>query len=199
MKRFRIMWLCLVAVFAISVAAAASASAASSGVWAWGWDYGGELGDGTNTGPSCGQPPAPCSKTPVAVSGLSAVTAISAGMPFSLALLGNGTVMAWGDNTLGELGDGTSTGPETCYASAPPCSKTPVAVSGLSAVTAISAGRQHSLALLSNGTVSAWGRNDSGQLGNGTTTDSDVPVTVKGLSGVTAISAGGGHSRELRR
>ncbi len=55
----------------------------------------------------------------------------------------------------------------------------PVAVSGLSGVTAISAGEEGAVsALLSNGTVMAWGDNQQGVLGIGTTTDSDVPVAV---------------------
>ena len=96
----------------------------------------GQLGDGTTTG----------SSLPVAVSELSGVTAVSAGGEHGLALLSNGTVMAWGDNDEGELGNGTTGG--RC--------DVPVPVSGLSGVTAISAGTRYSLALLSNGTVMAW-------------------------------------------
>jgi hypothetical protein len=128
----------------------------------------------------------------VAVSGLSGVTAISAGTRYSLALLSDGTVMAWGDNQGGELGDGTTGG----------ISNVPVAVKNLSGVTAISAGKGtnyigvvHSLALLSNGTVMAWGANGYGELGNGKTgAGSNVPVTVKTLSSVTSLSAGSGYS-----
>ena len=121
-----------------------------------------------------------CVTTPTAVPGLSTVKAISAGGTHDLALLKNGTVMAWGDNAFGQLGNGTTT-----------TSPVPVTVSGLHNVKAISAGLAHSLALLQNGTVMAWGDNEFGQLGNGTFQDSSVPVAVKGLTNVKAISDSG--------
>jgi len=62
-------------------------------------------------------------------------------------------------------------------------------VPGLSGVTTVAAS-DHSVALLSDGTLRAWGRNNYGQLGNGTFTHSDEPVTVSGLSGVIGIAAG---------
>jgi alpha-tubulin suppressor-like RCC1 family protein len=169
-------------------------------VMAWGYNYWGELGDGTNTGPeSCGFVSA-CSDKPVPVSGLSGVTSVAAGNSHSLALLGNGTVKAWGTNEAGTLGDGIHN-PDTCGAGAP-CSNTPVPVSGLSSVTAIAAGYEHSLALLSNGTLMDWGQ--AGTLGNGTDTAPEIcrfgescsstPLPVSGLTGVTAIAAGAGHS-----
>jgi alpha-tubulin suppressor-like RCC1 family protein len=146
-------------------------------VMAWGDNSAGELGDGTTTD----------TDTPVPVSGLKGVTAISASLgQHSLALLGGGTVMAWGRNNDGQLGDGATTN-----------SDVPVPVSGLGGVVAISAGAEHSLALLNDGTVMAWGNNFAGQLGDGTTTNSDVPVPVSGLSDVVAISAGGLHNLAL--
>src|SRR5947209_4987503 len=65
-------------------------------------------------------------------------------------------VYAWGLNQSGQLGIGTHEGPESCFGGAP-CSMVPVQVKGLTgSVTAVSAGYEHSLALLSNGTVMAW-------------------------------------------
>jgi alpha-tubulin suppressor-like RCC1 family protein len=173
-------------------------------VMAWGRNLFGQLGDGTETN----------SDVPVTVSGLSGVSAISAGANHSLALLGNTTVMAWGTNFEGELGDGTHTGPENCGQLHIPCSKAPVGVSGLSEVTAISGGGNHSLALRSNRTVMAWGQNNFGQLGNGgdgpepcglsSCSTTAVAVCAQGpetpcptgayLGNVTGIAAGEAHS-----
>ncbi|MFO1484532.1 MAG: LamG-like jellyroll fold domain-containing protein [Verrucomicrobiaceae bacterium] len=105
--------------------------------------------------------------------------------------------VAWGDNVYGRSGDGTSGGNKP----------SPVATVGTGAlagktVIAVAAGYQHSLALTADGKVYAWGRNESGQLGDGTNTDSNVPVAVNAsgvLAGKTivAISAGTGFSVAL--
>jgi alpha-tubulin suppressor-like RCC1 family protein len=96
--------------------------------------------------------------------------------------------VSWGDNSLGELGNGTTDDGAT-YAG----------VSGLTGVTQVAAGYDHGLALLSDGTVRAWGYNAQGQLGNGTTSTDPVPlpVQVAGLTGVTQIAAGLGYSVAL--
>jgi alpha-tubulin suppressor-like RCC1 family protein len=173
----------------------------SGRVMAWGSNRWGQLGDGTSSGPeTCGHASFqefPCSLVPVPVSGLSEVTAIAAGWRSSLALLKNGTVMTWGDNEHGQLGDGSTTGPETCTreGTTQPCSTKPVPVSGLSEVTAIAAGFDFDLALLRNGHVMAWGYNGAGgELGDNSTVQSDVPVEVQGLSAASAIAAGENHS-----
>jgi alpha-tubulin suppressor-like RCC1 family protein len=126
------------------------------------------------------------SAVPKPVSGLSFVTAIAAGGQHSLAVLANGTVMAWGSNQTGQLGNGSEITPSV-----------PVEVSGLTGVQAVAAGVGHSLALLSNGTVMAWGDNEDGQLGTGNTSESQVPLAVKSLTGVRAIAAGGNDSFAL--
>jgi alpha-tubulin suppressor-like RCC1 family protein len=156
-------------------------------VVAWGTNEAGELGDGSSANSDVPVPVCavgwvgPCPNGPY----LSGVTAVSAANLESLALLSNGTVVVWGEGTYGELG---SPSPETCYVG--PCSTHPVAVSGLSGVTAIAAGGWYNLALTREGQVMAWGSSESGELGNGTwETTSEVPAAVIGLSEVTAIAA----------
>ncbi len=169
-------------VTATALAAGASHSLAvgSDGkAYTWGSNFNGQLGDETGND----------SSTPVVVqlpSGVTA-TAVAAGGRHSLALGSDGNVYASGSNNNGQLGDGTTNG-----------SNAPVAVhlpSGVHA-TSIAAGDHHSLAIGSDGHVYAWGYNSNGQLGNGTTTDSDLPVQVSLAAGVTptAIAAGDGHS-----
>jgi alpha-tubulin suppressor-like RCC1 family protein len=152
----------------------------------WGDNSAGELGDGTTIGPETCEGVA-CSRIPVAASGsLGEVTAVSAGQNHSLALQGAGTVVAWGANAAGELGNGSTT-----------ASSSPVKVSSLSKAVAVAAGNEFSLAQLKDGTVQAWGYNAYGQLGNGTTTSSSSPVKVSSLSEVVAIAAGETHSLAL--
>ncbi|WP_027660596.1 RCC1 domain-containing protein [Salinispora fenicalii] len=154
----------------------------ASTVLAWGSNSSGELGDGTNTD----------STTPVAVKlpPGTTVTAIAAGTFHTLALSSAGTVLAWGGNFSGELGDGTNTDRSE---------PVPVSLPPGTTITAIAGGRGHSLALTSAGTVLAWGNNSSGQLGNGTNTDSSTPVNVNLPAGTTAtaITGGGRHSLAL--
>jgi alpha-tubulin suppressor-like RCC1 family protein len=108
---------------------------------------------------------------------------------FSLALKSDGTIWAWGENAIGQLGDGTTTERHTpVQVGTPP----------LGEVTAVAAGQGHNLALRSDGTVWAWGLNARGELGDGTTTDRLTPVQVQNLSGIKAIGAGDNHSLAVR-
>ena len=148
-------------------------------VWAWGSNSDGELGGGATSLPRL---------TPDVVSDLSNVSAIIAGFYYTAALKNDGTVWAWGRNDMGQLGDDTTD-----------IRSTPVQVGDLSNVTAITAGMSHTVALKNDGTVWAWGRNDMGQLGDGTTsTPRLTPVVVSGLSNVTAITAGLSHTVALK-
>jgi len=122
--------------------------------------------------------------SPVPVEGLTGVKAIAAGRSHALALLEGGTVEAWGNDSEGELGNGIIE----------PQADTPVPVPSLLGVSAISAGDQESVAVLSSGAIDAWGSNGSGALGIGTTgSPSDVPVEVHSIAGAAGVSAGGGQ------
>ncbi len=166
--------------------------AAPNTAWAWGANDVGQIGDGTN---------APQRPSPVEVEDLSLVVAVAAGEDHSLALLSDGSVRAWGLGASGQLGNGQSgAGAE---------SDVPVPVSAPAGwtgrkVIAIAAGAAHSLALLDDGTVWAWGLGASGQLGNGEFVSSPVPAPVQvsapaGWAGkkVIAIAAGDEHSLAL--
>jgi alpha-tubulin suppressor-like RCC1 family protein len=165
----------------LSVGGAHACYRASSGtVSCWGTNADGELGDGTTTG----------SAVPIAVTGITNAVAVSAGSRHSCALLSDGTVSCWGANNAGQLGNGTETS-----------SSTPVTVTGITGATQVNAGgaafTSHTCALLKNRTVSCWGGNHDGELGNGLRPDSSVPVQVTGLSNAVQISAGLRHSCAL--
>jgi alpha-tubulin suppressor-like RCC1 family protein len=144
-------------------------------VMAWGADEWGQLGGGGES--------LTMSDVPIQVPGLTHVTAIAAGANFSMALESNGTVMTWGGNDAGQLGDGNLEESEL-----------PVQVKGIPAITAIAAGGEHALVLQSNGKVAAWGAGERGQLGDNSTNDSEIPVAVQDLTGVVGIAAGVQHS-----
>jgi alpha-tubulin suppressor-like RCC1 family protein len=125
------------------------------------------------------------------VTGLLGATAVAAFARHNLALKDDGTVWAWGDNSSGQLGDGT---PNTVTLSR----TKPVQVLGINSAIAIAAGSDHSLALLADGTVLSWGKNASGQLGDGTHNNRNRPAKVQGLAQVIAIAAGGDFNLALR-
>jgi alpha-tubulin suppressor-like RCC1 family protein len=150
----------------------------SGAVYAFGYNRHGQLGtDNTED----------IQETPVVVAGIDHVSAITAGVDFSVALKEDGTVWGWGENDAGQVG-----GEIAEYRARP------AQIAGLSNIAAVSSGGGHTLALRNDGVILAWGSNGSGQLGNGTTETKLVPVQVMVLNDVVAISAGGGHSLALK-
>jgi alpha-tubulin suppressor-like RCC1 family protein len=147
-------------VAAISADGGACALTAEGGVKCWGANQDGQLGTGSTSTDS---------STPLDVAGLaSGITAVAVGFDHACALTSGGGVKCWGDNSAGELGDGSTTN-----------SSTPVDVTGLaSGVASITAGGFDTCAITSTGDVKCWGDNSYGQLGDGTTTNRQVPVTV---------------------
>ena len=144
----------------------------------WGNNSHGEAGDGTTTTPK---------KFPVAVSNLTNIVSVTAGASHTCAMRADGIVWCWGDNTKGQLGDGTTTS-----------SSVPVIVHGLSYVTAVSAGSSFTCALKSDGTVWCWGLNGNGQLGTGSSaTTSSLPVQAMRSSTALTVSAGDSHACAL--
>jgi alpha-tubulin suppressor-like RCC1 family protein len=162
-------------VVAIAAGAQFSLAVRSDGtVWAWGANDLGQLGDGTTD----------YHPTPVQVVGLSGVTSVAGGMAHGLAVCSDGTTWAWGLNSAGQLGTGSENFTET----------TPAQVVGLTNGAKVACGWEYSFAIREDGTAWAWGQNNNGTLGDGTTEYRRFPVQVSGLTNVVAIAAGQFHS-----
>ena len=197
--------------------------------WAWGLNTDGQLGDGTTQ----------TQHRPVSIAVLADLRQIRAGAWHSLAYDGNGRLWVWGRNSEGQLGnDSTESqmlpraidtpspvmhvaagrrhslvvaedgwlGATGLYRSAglnaasrKETYTVAQAVTSLSNVVSVSAGKDHALALDGNGAVWAWGWNGSGALGNGTGQHSATPTMVSGLADTVAIAAGANHSLGIKR
>ena len=146
--------------------------------YCWGSNGDGALGDGSST----------IASTPVTVSRPSEVTfaQVSAGGGHTCALASSGSAYCWGENPYGGLGDGSTT-----------ARMAPVRVAAPSGVTfsSISVGDEHSCGLTAAGIAYCWGRNDVGQLGDGTSTSRTTPVPVAMPTGVTFARIDAGRLR----
>lgn len=141
-------------------------------VMCWGDDSNGQLGRGTATLAGYSS-----SAAAVVLPAAKSATSVCAGYLHSCAVLNDGTVMCWGANDNGQLGNGTvAAGIVT-----PAQSATPVAVTGLTGARAITCGGHHTCAIVENSQAVCWGANDKGQLGAGLAPDAlprPTPVPV---------------------
>ncbi|MBN2084619.1 MAG: hypothetical protein JW748_05290 [Anaerolineales bacterium] len=170
-----------VAAIAVGWANTCALDLTGGGIRCWGLNGGGQLGDGTFDD----------SLSPVEVDGpASGRISVAVGGGHVCALSAAGGVKCWGRNDRGQLGSGTAADRNT-----------PIDVAGLpEEIIAITAGKEHTCALTVLGGVKCWGANGSGQLGDGTTSDSGKPVDALGLSeNASAIAAGSGHTCALLR
>ena len=150
-------------------------------LWAWGNNGYGRLGDGTT-----GTKSSPVS----VVGGFTDWVDVSAGSNHTVAIRASGTAWAWGANTPGQLGNGTS----GVYRTSPVS-----VVGGFTDWTQISAGTLYSVGIRANGTAWAWGANNSGTLGDNTTVSKSSPVSVVGgFTNWVQVSAGSGHAAGIR-
>jgi alpha-tubulin suppressor-like RCC1 family protein len=154
-------------------------------VFCWGAGDSGQLGDlGRN---DRGLPQLVAGVT--GLTGVPGTIALAAGRDFSCALGADHAVRCWGDDSLGQLGDGGAPGPYL-----------PAVVPGLSAkVAKLSAQWQHACALDTAGTLACWGANSSGQIGDGLTSGARPPTTPSAPlpAQVTAVATGRDHTCAL--
>ena len=149
-------------------------------LWAWGYNGYGSLGDGTIVSKS-----APTQEA----TGATDWSVIAAGGFHTIAIKADGSLWAWGNNEIGQVGDGT-----TVNKDAPTQEST-----GGTNWSAISAGDYHTVALKSDGALWAWGHNQYGQLGDGTLTHRHTPVREStGASNWSAIATGKDHTIALK-
>ncbi len=144
-------------------------------VMCWGGDYASQIGDGPGNTPKT---------APVAVLGLSDAVEVRAGAHYTCARRANGTVLCWGENRAGQIGDGTTTE-----------AASPQAVATIDDALGVDAGDAHSCVLRASGAMACWGSNDWGQIGdNGPVSSRLVPSTVVGLTDVVEFAVGWAHT-----
>ena len=157
----------------------------------WGSNASGQVGQPASANGSCSESSGstvPCITSPAKVPGLANVADIYAGEQYTCARQADLSVVCWGDNSAGELGDGTNTSRAT-----------PAPVKNLpSDVVEVSAGRWYACARHQFGAVSCWGAGGSGQLGTGNTTSTNAPVDVNGVTDALQLATGLQHTCALR-
>jgi len=147
-------------------------------LWAWGNNFWGVLGDGTNINKS----------TPIQIGTDTNWKVISNGMTHVLALKVDGTLWSWGGGSFGTVGDGTNNNKRNF----------PLQIGTSNNWKSVSAGREHSLAIKTDGTLWAWGLNDYGQLGDGTTINKNTPIQIGTATNWKVATSGNWFSTALK-
>ncbi|HLM87302.1 MAG TPA: hypothetical protein VK272_14065 [Solirubrobacteraceae bacterium] len=161
----------------LSVGALTSCAVLATGhIDCWGANFYGELGDGSE---------AEYSDVPVEVSGITNATAVDVGREDACAVLASGEIDCWGSTLLGELGNGTEGFNKVT---------TPAKVTGITNATQVSAGPVFTCARLSTGHLMCWGDGESGELGDGSKTKSNVPVEVSGITSAVEVATGAAYA-----
>jgi len=151
-------------------------------LWAWGYDI---LGDGTENIHDEENLLINARLSPVLI--MDDVIHVSSGATHATAIRSDGSLWTWGSNANGQLGNGAGGEWDSN-------SLTPIRI--LSDVVAVSAGGHHNMAIRSDGSLWAWGRNELGQVGDGTTENRMTPVRI--MDNVRAVSAGQEHTMAIR-
>ncbi len=164
----------------VGLTPASATNSTGSSIYSWGYNEYGQLGDGTTNN----------QVTPEAISlapGVTPTAIAAVGFLYSLAIGSNGDLYAWGDNNVGQLGDGTGVEKNSPEMITLAPDVTP---------TALAAGYEHSLAIGSDGNLYGWGDNFEGDLGDNSGVAHLSPVLITLAPGVspTAIAAGGDDS-----
>ncbi|HMM12669.1 MAG TPA: hypothetical protein PKE03_11300, partial [Bacteroidales bacterium] len=147
-------------------------------LWAWGYNQYGQVGNGTDNNNVY---------TPTQIGTATNWKTVVAGRVHSLAIRNDGTLWAWGRNTYGQLGIGSTTNQNT-----------PTQIGSATNWKTIAAGGYHSLAIMNDGTQWAWGYNYYGQLGDGSTINRYTPTQIGTATNWKAVAAGTNHSMAIR-
>ena len=133
-------------------------------------------------------PPIP--NVPTQVPSFANASAVAAGTNSTVVLKNDGSIWAWGDNTYGELGNGTTTSSVVPVKSSTCNIPMLMATHNSSSSKRVAASQNFSLAVKNDGTVESWGQNNYGQLGDGTAVNRTSPVQAQNLTSMTSVAAG---------
>ncbi|MBM2815176.1 MAG: hypothetical protein HW421_1938, partial [Ignavibacteria bacterium] len=147
-------------------------------LWAWGYNGDGELGDGTTTQRN----------SPIQIGTGTNWSKVNCGDWHTIAIKSDGTLWAWGWNSNGQVGDGTSSNIRL----------SPVQIGTGTNWASVSGGYAHTIAIKNDGTLWSWGRNDAGQLGDGSTTQRNSPVQIGTGTNWASASNGEHHNCAIR-